>query len=56
MRELVRRYRQDRDRIITEYAAAETRREVTRKSNIHNIPAIEYAKRLLNDGERKGWL
>lgn len=46
----------DADRVVREYAAAERRGEVARKSNQADISAEDYARALLNDGERKGWL
>lgn len=46
----------DEERAIREYAAAELRGEVRRKSNKHGIDAEAYARALLLDGLKKGWL
>lgn len=56
MRELYHRHRGDEERVIREYAAAEERGEVTRRSNKHGLSAEQYARALLADGQRKGWL
>lgn len=56
MQDLWRRHRPDQLRTITEYAAAERRGEVFRERNVHGVDAEEYARRLLEDGRRKGWL
>lgn len=56
MQDLWRRHRPDRQRTIHEYAAAERRGEVFRERNVHGVDAEEYARRLLEDGHRKGWL
>lgn len=56
---MVRIYRsvgRDADRAVSEYAAAECRGEVVRKSNKSQIDSEAYARALLNDGLRKGWL
>ncbi len=55
MRELVRRYGLDRERVIREYASAEEKGEVGRKSNRYNLTAEQYARALWNDGVRKDW-
>jgi hypothetical protein len=44
------------DKAIAEYAAAERRGDIVRKSNAYGISAEDYARALLNDGLRKGWL
>lgn len=46
MRQLVRRFGHDAERVVREYAAAETRGEVERKSNSHGITAEQYARAL----------
>jgi hypothetical protein len=46
----------DFERVIREYAAREEAGEVARDSNRFNVPTLEYARRLLDDGLRKGWL
>ena len=56
MRQIFARYSPDDERIIREYAAAELRGEVLRKSNSRGLDAEEYARRLLEDGYKKGWL
>ena len=56
MREIHRRWTPDRERIIAEYAAAERRGEVERRGNKSGRSAEEYARALLADGEKKGWL
>jgi hypothetical protein len=38
-----------------EYALAESRGEVPRQSNEHDLTPEEYAHALWRDGERKGW-
>lgn len=44
------------DRAVREYAAAEGRGEVLRRSNKSQISSEAYARALLNDGLKKGWL
>ena len=56
MQDVWRRNRPDELRTIHEYAAAERRGEVFRERNVHGVDAEEYARRLLEDGRRKGWL
>lgn len=56
MRDLFARYRSDPARIISAYAAAERSGEVPRQSNSRGLGAEMYAKALLNDGLKKGWL
>lgn len=46
----------DHQRAIREYAAAERSGEVRRKSNKHGISAEDYARALIADGLKKGWL
>lgn len=46
----------DPERAVREYAAAERRGEVRRKSNKNSVSAEDYARALLADGEKKGWL
>jgi hypothetical protein len=46
----------DVDRVVREYASAERRGEVDRARNAKAITAEAYARALLSDGERKGWL
>lgn len=56
MRELVRRFGHDEERVVREYAGAEERGEVERKSNSHHITAEQYARALWNDAVKKGWI
>jgi hypothetical protein len=46
----------DPDKAVRAYADAERRGEIIRKSNRYGIDAEEYARRLLADGMKKGWL
>jgi hypothetical protein len=56
MRELYRSHHGNKEAVILAYAAAERRGEVGRKSNVWALDAEEYARRLLADGLKKGWL
>jgi hypothetical protein len=56
MQRLWQEFAPDTDRVIQEYAAAETTGVAPRGSNRQNIPPVEYARRLLADGLAKGWL
>ena len=56
MRELFRRYGADEERIVREYAKAEKRGEVQRKSNAFDITPEQYARALWRDAVRKGWI
>lgn len=56
MREVYAAYRNDLERVIVEYAAAERRGEARRSSNATGMKPEEYARALLNDGLKKGWL
>lgn len=56
MRELYRRHRGDEEAMIQEYAAAEMRGEVVRASNDYALSPEEYARRLLEDARKKGWI
>ncbi len=56
MRKLVKKYGDNDNTIIREYAAAEERGEVERERDQNNISPEEYAKRLLYDGRKKDWL
>lgn len=56
MRELVKRFGPDEERVVREYAAAEERGEVERKSDSHRITAEQYARALWNDAIKKGWI
>jgi hypothetical protein len=56
MRMLVNRYGMDGERVVREYADAEERGDVERKSNTRGYTAKQYARALWLDGMRKGWL
>lgn len=56
MQELWEKYKPDIKRVIKEYAACEKEGKVNRKSNKLKKSPNQYAKELLNDGLRKGWL
>jgi hypothetical protein len=56
MRRIYARYAPDEARIVREYAAAEQRGEVQRLRNESGLSPEEYAKALLADGQKKGWL
>jgi len=57
MRQIYRRHRgRDDDAIISEYANAERQGLVQRINNEHNLSPEDYARRLLADGRRRGWL
>ncbi len=56
MREIYNAHGPDMERVVREYAAAERRGEVARARNEKAITAEAYARALLSDGERKGWL
>lgn len=56
IRELVRRFGVNEERVVREYAAAVERGEVERKSNSHGITAEQYARALWNDAVKKGWI
>jgi len=56
MKELFTRLRGDEKATVSAYAQAELKGEIERKSNSHNWDSITYAKALMRDGKRKGWL
>lgn len=56
MLKLVDRYGIDEERIVREYASAEERGEVERRSNTRGYTAKQYARALWLDGVRKGWI
>jgi hypothetical protein len=56
MRDLVKKYGDDTVRIMREYAIAEIKGIVERKSNLLNLSAEDYAYALLKDGMKKGWI
>jgi hypothetical protein len=56
MREIYARWKQDPTLVIREYASAEREGRVQRKGHVSGLSPEEYARALLADGERKGWL
>lgn len=56
MRELYRQLRGDESAVTAAYADAERRGEVGRGSNTYDISPEEYARRLLEDARKKGWI
>ena len=56
MRKLIARFGANKDRVVREYAGAERRGEVERKSNSHNWTPEQYASALWQDGIRRGWI
>jgi hypothetical protein len=56
IRDLVARFGMNQERVIREYAAAERRGEVERKSNKHHLGSETYARALWADAVRKGWI
>lgn len=56
MRELVRRFGPDEERVVREYATAEERGEVERRSNSNGITTEQYARALWIDAIKKGWI
>jgi hypothetical protein len=56
MREVWRKYRPDEDAAVRAYARREDSGEVPRASNRYDLSAEQYARALLSDGLRKGWL
>ena len=56
MRRIWARCQPDEEKAVREYAAAEKAGEVERTSNSHAWTAEQYARALLRDGLRKGWL
>jgi hypothetical protein len=56
MRELVRRYGANEERVVREYAEAERRGEVQRTRNTYELTAEQYARALWRDAIHKGWI
>lgn len=56
MRSIWARCAPDEDRAVREYAAAERQGEAPRKQNKHGLTPEQYARALLSDGMKKGWL
>ena len=56
MRKLFARYHGNEVAIASAYAHAEENGEIQRKSNSHNLDSITYAKALIRDERKKGWL
>ena len=55
MRRLIGKHGHNRGVVCREYAQAEKRGEVERRSNKHNVSPEAYARALWKDGGRKGW-
>jgi len=56
MRELVKRFGMDEERVVREYAEAERQGEVERKSHSHDFTPEQYARALWKDAVKKGWI
>lgn len=56
MRDLFEALKGDEERVVEAYAAAETTGAVQRASNAHKMEPVAYARALLADGLRKGWV
>lgn len=56
MRSIYAKCKGDEERAVRDYAAAERRGDVERRSNTYSISPEAYARALLSDGIRKGWL
>ena len=56
MRELFRRHGDNEETLVREYAAAERRGQVDRQSNEYDVDPEDYARRLLADARKKGWI
>ena len=56
MRQLFRHHNGNEEACIRDYAAAELRKEVPRRSNRHQMDPDEYARRLFYDGMKRGWI
>jgi hypothetical protein len=56
MRKIYLRWKGDSERVVREYAAAERAGQVQRKRNKSGYSPEEYARALLADGHKKGWL
>jgi hypothetical protein len=56
MRRLVSKHGRNPDVVCREYAKAEQRGDVERRSDKYGISPEGYARALYRDGERKGWL
>jgi hypothetical protein len=56
MLELIEQYRGNKQSVIAAYARAERRGEVAHESNKSAYTPEQYARRLWQDGIRKGWI
>jgi len=56
IRELYARYGEDTERICAEFEQAGLRGEIRRASNVNNQTWRFFARFLLDDGKRKGWI
>lgn len=55
MRYLASQYGRNEELVCEAYARAELRGNVQRRSNMHHLSPKEYAHRLFEDGQEKGW-
>jgi hypothetical protein len=56
MLKLIDQYGMNEERVVREYAEAEDRGDVDRKSNTWRYTAERYARALWRDGIREGWI
>lgn len=56
MKELYRRFGNDKAKVCAAYADAERKGEVSRKRGTNKNSPEQYASDLWSDGTRKGWL
>jgi hypothetical protein len=56
MRRLWSEHGGNHDAVVRAFAEAERNGEVVRRSNVRGTNSVAYAKRLLADGLRKGWI
>ena len=56
MRRLHTTFGNDPERLVREYAAAERRGEARQKRNENDVTPQDYARALLADAAKKGWL
>lgn len=56
LRDLFLNYGNSEEILIREYAKAERRKEVSRSRNALGLTSEEYAKALISDARKKGWI
>jgi hypothetical protein len=56
MRQLVKRFGANAERVIREYANAERNGQVERKSNLSGFTPEQYARALWQDAVKKNWI